>query len=45
MAQKIDLPALYADALQAMPDTIHGTPPLPVSDVCPWTLDALLTDA
>jgi hypothetical protein len=44
MAQKIDLPGLYADALQAMPDTIDGTPPLPVPDVCPWTLEGLLTE-
>ncbi len=42
MARKIDLPSLYADALQAMPNTIDGTPPLPVPDVCPWTIDAVL---
>ena len=44
MAQKIDLPGLYADALEAMPDTIDGVPPLPVPDVCPWTLAGLMTD-
>jgi len=44
MARKIDLPGIYADALQAMPDTIDGTPPLPVPDVCPWTLEGLLTE-
>jgi Domain of unknown function DUF29 len=44
MARKIDLPGLYADALQAMPDAIDGTPPLPISDVCPWTLEELLSE-
>jgi hypothetical protein len=44
MARKIDLLGIYADALQAMPDTIDGTPPLPVPDVCPWTLEGLLTE-
>ena len=44
MAQKIDLPGLYADALEAMPDTIDGVPPLPVSNVCPWTLAGLMSD-
>jgi hypothetical protein len=44
MAQKIDLPGLYADALQAMPDTMDGTPPLPVPDVCPWTLEGLMSE-
>jgi hypothetical protein len=44
MAQKLDLPGIYAAALQAMPDTIDSTPPLPVPDICPWTLDGLLSD-
>jgi Domain of unknown function DUF29 len=44
MAQKLDVPGLYADALQALPDTIDGTPPLPLPDVCPWTLDELLSE-
>ncbi len=44
MAQKIDLPGLYADALPALPETIDGTPPSPVSPVCPWTMDQLLRD-
>ena len=42
MARKIDLPGLYADALQALPDTIDGAPPLLVDMVCPWTLEAVL---
>jgi len=32
MAQQIDLPGLYVDALYAMPETIDGVPPLPVPD-------------
>lgn len=42
MRQRIDVAGLYADALAAIPDTIDGQPPLPVSDVCPVTLDKLL---
>lgn len=44
MRQKIDIAGLYADALRAMPETMDGQPPLPVSDVCPVTLDDLLSD-
>jgi hypothetical protein len=43
MARKIDLAGIYADALQALPDTIDGNPPLPVPAVCAWTLETLLT--
>jgi hypothetical protein len=42
MAQRIDLPGLYADALTALPETIDGVPPLPVPTACPVTLDELL---
>jgi hypothetical protein len=42
MRQKIDVAALYADALAALPETIDGQAPLPVPDVCPVTLDELL---
>jgi hypothetical protein len=42
MRQKIDLAGLYTDAVAAMPETVDGQPPLPVSDVCPVTLDELL---
>jgi hypothetical protein len=45
MQQKIDVAGLYADALAAMPETIDGQPPLPVSEVCTVTLDELLSDA
>jgi Domain of unknown function DUF29 len=44
MAQKIDLPGIYAAALQAIPDRMDDTPPLPVPDACPWTLDGLMND-
>lgn len=43
MAQKIDLPGLYADALYALPETIDGVPPLPLSNTCEVTLDDLLS--
>ena len=44
MRQKIDLTELYADALAAVPDTIDGQPPLPLPQVCPVTLDELLSN-
>ena len=43
MAQKIDVPGLYADALYAMPETVDGQVPLPVPTKCPVTLDELLS--
>jgi uncharacterized protein DUF29 len=43
MRQKIDLPSLYADARQGLPETIDGQPPQPVPDTCPVTLDELLS--
>jgi hypothetical protein len=42
MRQRLDLPGLYADALRAMPETVDGQAPLPVSATCPLTLDELL---
>jgi hypothetical protein len=42
MRKRIDVTGLYADALQVIPETIDGQPPLPVPDVCPVTLDELL---
>jgi hypothetical protein len=42
MRQRIDVPGLYADALNALPEAIDGTPPLPVPTECPVTLDELL---
>jgi hypothetical protein len=44
MRQRIDVASLYADALAAMPETIDGQPPLPMSEVCTVTLDDLLSD-
>ena len=44
MRHKIDLAALYADALAALPDTMDGQPPLPVPETCPVTLEELLSD-
>jgi hypothetical protein len=44
MLQRIDVARLYRHALRAMPDTIDGQPPLPVPDVCPVTLDEMLSD-
>src|SRR5689334_13462036 len=43
MRQRIDVAGLYADALRAMPETIDGPPPLPVSTECPVTVDELLS--
>jgi Domain of unknown function DUF29 len=44
MRRKIDIAALYADALAALPKTIDGLAPLPVPDICPVTLDELLSE-
>jgi Domain of unknown function DUF29 len=43
MRQRIDLASIYADALRGLPDTIDREAPLPVPDVCPVTLDELLS--
>ena len=42
MRQRFDLAKLYRRAVRYLPDTIDGRAPLPVPDVCPVTLDALL---
>ncbi len=44
MRQRIDLAGIFADALRGLPETIDGQAPLPVPDVCPVTLDELLSD-
>jgi Domain of unknown function DUF29 len=44
MRQRIDVASLYADALAAMPETIDGQPPLPMSEICTVTLDEMLSD-
>ena len=42
MRQRLDVPGLYADALRALPETIDGQAPGPVSAICAVTLDELL---
>jgi hypothetical protein len=44
MRQRIDFAGIYADALRGLPDTIDGEAPLPVPDVCPVTVDNLLSE-
>jgi Domain of unknown function DUF29 len=44
MAQRIDVTKLYREALHRMPETMDSVPPLPVPDVCPVTLDEMLSD-
>jgi hypothetical protein len=44
MRQRSDMVRLYRRALRGLPDTIDGQPPLPVPDVCQWTLDELLAE-
>ena len=44
MRQKIDLGALYSDALTGLPEKLDGQAPLPVPPVCPVTLDELLAE-
>ncbi len=43
MRQRLDLARLYAKALQAMPDTVDGQPPLPVPQTCTVALDEVLS--
>jgi len=45
MRQKVDMARLYRRALRALPDTMDGLAPLPVPDVCPVTLDEMLTES
>ena len=42
MRQRIDLAELYRRALNAMPETMDGQPPLPVPATCPLTLEEWL---
>jgi hypothetical protein len=42
MRQHIDVQRIYADAFQALPETLDGQPPQPVSPNCAMTLDELL---
>jgi hypothetical protein len=45
MRQRINLAQIYRQALRGLPSSIDGQPPLPVPDVCPFTLDELLSEA
>jgi hypothetical protein len=42
MRQRINLAALYRRALDRLPASLDGQPPLPVPDECPASLDELL---
>jgi hypothetical protein len=44
MRQRIDLTSIYRQALRGLPEVIAGQAPLPVPDVCPVTLDKLLSE-
>jgi hypothetical protein len=44
MRQRLDLARIYRRALRGLPETIDGTPPLPVPETCPVSLDELLGD-
>jgi hypothetical protein len=44
MQQKINLAKLYRQAVKSLPETMDGQAPLPVQEVCPVTLDELLSD-
>lgn len=45
MAQRIDVARLYRQARRAQPETMDGVPPLPVPEICPLTLDELLSES
>ncbi len=45
MRQKLDLPGLYADALEAMPTIMDGLPPQRTASACPVLLDNLFVPA
>ncbi len=44
MRNKIDVAALYAKALNRLPDSMDGLPGLPVPTACPVTLDNLFLE-
>jgi hypothetical protein len=44
MRERIDVAKLYRRALLAMPETVDRQEPLPVLEVCPVTLDELLSE-
>ncbi|HET7880010.1 MAG TPA: DUF29 family protein [Acetobacteraceae bacterium] len=42
MRQRLDVPDIYADALEALPASMDGQPPRLVAESCSMTLDELL---
>jgi hypothetical protein len=44
MRQRIDLARIYRRALQRLPKQVDDLATQPVPDICPWTLDELLSD-
>jgi hypothetical protein len=42
MRQKLNLTAIYADALEALPEKLDGLAPPPVPRTCPVTLEEVL---
>jgi hypothetical protein len=44
MRQRIDMAKLYREARRRLPALMDGTPPLPVPEACPVTLDELLAE-
>jgi hypothetical protein len=44
MRQRINMARIYNLARRGMPETIDGQAPLPVPELCPVTLDELLSD-
>jgi Domain of unknown function DUF29 len=45
MRRKLDMARIYRQALRALPETMDGQPPQPLPEVCPATLEELLSDA
>lgn len=44
MRQRINLARIYRLACRGLPETIDGQAPLPTPEICPVTLDELLSD-
>jgi hypothetical protein len=42
MRRRIDVSELYQRALDRLPETLDGQPPLPLPECCPFSLDELL---
>jgi Domain of unknown function DUF29 len=45
MRRKLDTACIHRQALRALPETMDGQPPQPLPEVCPATLEELLSDA